>query len=332
MKTTLTLLSIGLFMAHTQAQPVLTFAGQAPQPGTSYTMRYGPYVSPGNAGADQTWDLSGLETDSTLFIQLVQPGLTPNGGMFPTSTVAETGGEATMYFRSANDGMFFVGSEAEDLLIVNSDQGRYLPFPCTYQTNWTDAVAAQFTVDDIDVTRTGTITGVADGYGTLILPSGTVNNVLRIHWVQQTLDETQFFDMETTYDSYLFYAIGQPYPLVQLVSTTVNLFGDPFTEQYAQWVGGPTTGLPSVQSDPFGMEIFPVPASDRVSFELPLHFSGSPLITITDLSGKRVKDIGKLSVNGTKGQLDVSGFVPGVYCFMAIDEFGQCAVARFVVQ
>jgi hypothetical protein len=332
MKALLTLAACGLFIALAHAQPVLTHAGNAPQPGTTYTMRYGPYVQPGSAGVNQTWDLSGLVTDSTRMIMLVQPAATQHGTSFSSSTVAETGADAVMYFRSATDGVYFVGSEADGLLIVHSDQGSYLPFPCTYQTEWTDAVAAQFTVDGIDVDRTGTITGVADGHGTLILPTGEVNDVLRIHWHQEIQDVSPFFAFGTITDSHLFYVSGQSYPLVQLVTTTSTFFGQTTTMQHAQWVGDLSTGISATQGASQGMNVYPVPARDRLMFNLPVHFSGSPLITITDGNGRRVQGLRAVKVTGTQGHADVSGLPAGVYHFLAIDELGQRATARFIVQ
>jgi hypothetical protein len=148
------------------AQPTITYEGNAPAPGFAFTQHYGAYVDPGQPGVGQTWDLSSLSTDSTLMINMVDPSTTPNGASFPGSTVTETGAVATMYYRAAEDGMYFVGSDAEDLVIFNSNEGLYLPFPCTYQTTWTDDLAAEFSVEGYDVTRTATITGEADGYGT----------------------------------------------------------------------------------------------------------------------------------------------------------------------
>ena len=73
-----------------QAQPVLTFPENAPVPGTSYLLHFGPFVDPGSAGADQTWDLSGLTTDSTMNIVLAAPGMVIGNEAFPGATVAET--------------------------------------------------------------------------------------------------------------------------------------------------------------------------------------------------------------------------------------------------
>ena len=331
MKRSITLSSLCLFAALANAQPVLTFSGNAPVAGTSYTLHYSPYVSPGQAGADQAWNLAALGTDSMDVIQLVLPAATANGPSFPGSTVAETGAAASMYWRAAADGMYFVGSDASDLLIVNSDEGKYLPFPCTYQTTWSDDVIAAFTSDGFDVFRNGTITGTADGYGTLTMPFGNVNDVLRIHWHEETSDSTEFFVFESVYDSYLYYAAGQSYPLVQLVSTSITFMGQTTTTEYAQWVDELNTGATGTSGPEHGMDLFPVPVSGTLNISLPEHFSGSPLLAITDAEGRTVRGGRNASVTGRRGSIDVVDLAAGMYQLTAVDENGQRATRRFIV-
>src|SRR5690606_25605950 len=103
MKPFATLLTLAI-VAGVQAQPVLTFQENAPVPGTSYLLHFGPFVDPGSAGADQTWDMIGLTTDSTMNITLAAPGTVIGNEAFPGATVAETGNEATMFWRAENDG------------------------------------------------------------------------------------------------------------------------------------------------------------------------------------------------------------------------------------
>lgn len=327
----MTLSSICVFAAVTNAQPVLTFASNAPVAGTSYTMHYSAYVSPGQAGAGQSWNLSTLGTDSIDVIQLVQPGATENGSSFPGSTVAETGAAASMYWRAAADGMYFVGSDASDLLIVNSDEGKYLPFPCTYQTTWTDDVVAAFTSDDFDVFRNGTITGTADGYGTVTMPFGTVSDVLRIHWHEETSDSTEFFVFESVYDSYLYYAAGQSYPLAQLVSTSITFMGQTTTTEYAQWVDELSTGEAAASVLEASIDLFPVPVSGTLNICLPEHFSGSPVLAITDAEGRTVRGGRSATITGRRGTIDVADLSAGMYQLTAIDENGQRATRRFIV-
>lgn len=332
MKRSTTLSTLLVAASFTHAQPVLTYAANAPVPGTAHTMHYGAYVSPGAAGANQTWNLSGLQTDSTNFIQLVQPNTTPHGASFPTATVSETGATATMYFRSAEDGMYLVGSDA-DLVIYNSDQARYLPLPCSYQTAWTDSFASVFDSDGFNIHRRGQVTGIADGYGTVIMPSGSVPNVLRIHWHEETLDSSDFFTFLSVFDSYIFIAPGRTQPLAQLVTASAIFMEQTITETHSQWVDELST---NVKEDPNGttsdVDLYPVPASGLLNFTLPLAFSGTPLITITNASGRKVRNLSGTKWNGRGGQVDVSGLTAGVYQLMAIDELGHRAARTFIVE
>lgn len=327
--TTLALFITIASLAH--AQPVLTYAANAPVAGGSYTMHYGPYISPGPAGAAQTWDFSTLTTDSVDLIQLVQPASLPNGGSFTGATVAETGAVADMYYRAAPDGLYLVGSDA-DLQIVNTDQARYLPFPCTYQSTWTDDFASTFDSDGFTVFRSGEVTGNVDGYGSLTLPSGETFDVLRVHWHEVTVDSTAFFTLHTVYDSHVFHAADQPYPLLHLVTATSTFMGQSNTVTFSRWVDGISTGAEAPAAGNSGMQAFPVPASDVLHFTLPVSFSGTPVISITAADGRKVRTLPLPHMNGSRGTLDVSGMIPGVYHLTAIDELGQRATRGFVVQ
>jgi hypothetical protein len=321
-------LSLGLITA-VCAQPTLTFVGNAPQPGFNFTLNYGPFVSPGAAGTDQTWDLSTLMTDSSVAISMVDPSTTTNGASFPGSTVTETGAVATMYYRSANDGMYFVGSDAEDLLIVNSDQGLYLPFPCTYQTTWTDSLIADFSVEGFDVHRMAEITGEADGYGTLIMPFGTVENVLRIHWYEEAVDDAGMFDVTSTYDSYLYYVEGQPWPMAHVITTSVTILGNTETTQHVQWVEEVTTSVPAIAATP-EVSVFPNPATDMIRVHTAVPMNGAVTIAVVDLQGRVVREVR----NAWSEQMivNVAELPAGLYNVVATDANGVRATAKVTVE
>ncbi len=56
-------------------------------------------------------------------------------------------------------------------------------------------------------------------------PDATYEIVLRIHWLENSLDETEFFEMTSVYDSYLYYIQGQSYPVAHTVSATITFMG-----------------------------------------------------------------------------------------------------------
>lgn len=325
-----TLLVMG-FASTIVAQPTLTFNNNAPQPGTSYVRHFSPYVAPGGSGPGQVWDFSQLTTDSTELVTLVNPASTEFSAQFPTATVAEVSDGSTVYFRTDASGVFMLGYVAEDLPVAFSNDGRFMNFPCTHQTTWDDTYAASFDVEGNEVTQSGTITSTADGHGTLVLPDGNVANVLRVHWVQVEEMDMGLFTFTTTFDNHLYYVPGQSYPVVQTTSATSTVFGNSTTTEFTQWTPALATGLQEV-TNASSLNAFPVPTSGELNFKLPEHFSGTPLITILDMTGRTVHGARNLDLQGDRGRIDVSALPAGTYQCTAIDELGQRATARFIVQ
>lgn len=326
-----TLLSLGIASV-SLAQPTLTFNANAPQPGPGHEWRFSTYIAPGQGGSGQVWDFSQLSTDSTAMVSLVDPTTTTFGAQFPTATVAEVSDGSTVFFRTDANGVYMLGYEAEGFPVVYSNEGRFMSFPCTHQTNWNDTYAASFQDEDVEVGISGNITAVADGHGTLVLPSGSVTNVLRVHWTQEEETQYDLFTFSTEFDSYLYYVPGRSYPLVQTVTATTTTFGNSIVTQFTQWIDDITTSTPDAAAERAALDLFPVPASDRLRFSLPAHFSGAPLVTITDATGRTVRGVDNLRTNGTQGSLDVSVLPAGVYQFIATDELGQRATSRFTVE
>ncbi|MBV6406069.1 MAG: T9SS type A sorting domain-containing protein [Flavobacteriales bacterium] len=331
MKHILTLLALSA-AASAVAQPILTFNGNAPQTGTSYERRFSPYIAPGPGGAGQVWDLSSLTTDSTAMVSLVDPSTTAYGAQYPAATVAEVSDGSTVYFQATPNGVVMLGYEADDLPVVFNDGGRFMSFPCSHQTTWTDTYGGTFQVEGSDVELSGTITGTADGHGTLILPTGSIPNVLRVHWVQEEEMSMGMFTFTTVFNNHLYYVPGQSYPVVQTTSATSEMLGNTIVTEFTQWTDDLTTGTPEADATHAALQAFPVPTSGELNFTIPAHFSGTPLITVTDATGRIVRGVRSISTRGTEGRMDVSALPAGVYQCTAIDELGQRATARFIVR
>src|SRR4030095_6772358 len=90
----------------------------------------------------------------------------------------------------------------------------YLHFPLTYMDQFTDSYEAIGSGD----TTTGRIEVTADGYGTLILPSGTFNDCLRLQEVRRDTNITDgVISFESNDTFYHYYVNGYPEPLCQVV-------------------------------------------------------------------------------------------------------------------
>lgn len=333
MEKTLTLLITCSFAFPATAQPTLTFATNGPMLGTEYTLNYGNYVPPGSAGAMQAWDLSGLQSDSSDAVEMVAPSSTINGSAFTTATVAEVSSPVTTFYQVDANGIHFAGSDDGTSLIVNDPLPTHLPFPCTMGSSWTSPHAAMFEFDGNDVFRSGTISGAADGYGTLTMPWGTVPNVLRIHLTNIMQDSLVLFTMDYTYDSYLYYVAGQSYPIAELVTATIDMgFGMPDTVHFSRWTGALTMGTEAPGVVGGSMHAFPNPATDGVNIVVTEDFAADPTVTVLDAAGRVVHQQGLLVKSGNTAPLDMSMLAPGTYTLVIVDRKGLRATAQVVLR
>ncbi|MBK6610995.1 MAG: T9SS type A sorting domain-containing protein [Sphingobacteriales bacterium] len=159
-------------------------------------------VTQGESGANVTWDFSEVLVDG--------PGATPTyidpkntdfPDDFPTANVASASTTDYGYFEATNDGAFDVGfgqfdnpgttNADETLLFTYLDNLQLYKFPFDYQNEFTDTMSRTYTINNGAILiESGTSRTVKyDGWGTLILPTGTFNNVARLRIDQVRHDE-----------------------------------------------------------------------------------------------------------------------------------------------
>ncbi len=328
MKQILTLLAAGAFATSAHAQPTLTFVSNAPEIGTQYTQNYGNYVAPGNPGAMQTWDLTGLMIDSTDVIQMVAPSSTPNGDQFPNATIAATSNPVITYYQVTPNGIFFTGSDDGTSVIVNIPAPKYLAFPATMGSNWSSDFEAEFTYEGNTVTRSGTVNCEVDGYGTLQMPFGSVQNVLRIHMMNEIEDVMDMFTIDYTYDSYLYYTPGQFHPIAELVTGTIDMgFGSPTVIQFSRWAGDVTTDLSAATSLNDHLRVYPVPANDVLNIKDAGRIGEIVNASVLDAAGRVVLQTDLVVEEIIP--LDLQELKPGAYTLYLVDPKGQRGTTRF---
>ncbi len=329
MKRSTVLLAVCAINLSVFAQPVLTQATNSPAAGNAYTINYGPYVAPGGAGSNQTWNLMTLATDSSLAVQFVAHASTPNAAQFPTATVAEMSTLVTQYYRVAADGIHFAGSDDGTSVIVHAPQGKFLAFPCTFGTSWSSPQNAAFTIEGMPVTRTGIFSGHADGFGTLVMPGATIPNVLRVHWTHTLQDALDFLTISYSYDSYAFFVAGQANPIVELVTATTDVGGGPIVNQFSRWSGDFSTGL--MPRTVALLSVFPNPATEEISVTWPADMGPRAAMSVMDMAGRAVMLGRYSSIEGSVQRIDLRAFKPGRYQLLIVGENGQHATASFSI-
>jgi hypothetical protein len=316
--------------AQTLTDPTTSF-----QPGESFLLHYSAYVSPGNAGANVTWDLSSLTDDSTEVVSFVAPQGTPAYASFPASTAAQPseGGDLT-YFSCNGSGIELLGSTAGADLVVYQDGERIMSYPCAFNTQWQDAFNASFTVLGLIIDRAGTITGNADGYGSVVLPYGTVNNVLRVRTTEVYTDVTPFGDIGYDFDSYYFYKPGVHVPVAAVRDYAIDAFGNAQVVQSAEWLDESFLSMADAFRYAIGIDLFPNPARTSVSVVFGADGAKGLRMELVDAAGRVVlrQDLGRAMAGIQRQDLDVSALAPGLYNVHISDGLGGQGVKRLVIE
>lgn len=316
------------------AQPILTAAGINPVIGESFTLNNGVFVSPGTAGPGQTWNLAAMGGTSAGLTNVVSPGSTASGASFPGSNVACENLAATTcnYYNTSSTVFTNTGIKAGSTLIPYSNPEDFLHFPFAYTNSYTDTWAGQFTSSGYTFYRTGSTTVTADGYGTLITPNGTYNNVMRVHFVQVYQDSAYIgTPYVTTYnnDEYMWYSNGI-HVQVALVYTLTSSAGGPYTG--SAYVTG-SVGINETENTISSFELYPNPVGDLLNINLSLTENKEISVIVYNELGQKM-DLGhneSISLSTKLVQLNVATLPKGIYFATVMLDGVPAQTKRFVV-
>ena len=194
----ITLFLFSIFPLAMYGQPILT-GDDLPNIGDALTFSTDNSVdglTPGAAGADQTWDFSQLEGEVSYTSTFISPSDAFGNEQFPDATIAlETDtitdeGAVTGYsfLQETDNGLFNLGFSADFLgtgtpvqFTIDPPQ-QLLALPTTTSTTFTDVSVRVLQVDgaafseqadSARITTEQTRTVTVDGWGTLTTPAGT---------------------------------------------------------------------------------------------------------------------------------------------------------------
>lgn len=150
-------------------------------------------VSVGNSGANQVWDFSSLKTkeSETTTERMVLPQSTKYGELFPQANLVEEYSDGRLvYMLKTEDENHLLGfvDTTNNMTLKYNDPMLFAKRPLKYGDTITDLFTTEYTVRGLDFKGQGTVTIIADGYGKLVLPNGTYENVLRVKIAQEQTD------------------------------------------------------------------------------------------------------------------------------------------------
>lgn len=176
---------------------------------------------PGPAGANVQWNFASIIPNDTVppvVVEFVDPFDTPYQAEFPDANLAETIQNLPLfwsYYKLTDEKYEVLGNAGEIgpsvSLVKYDDPQTIIEFPFTYNSSFSDNFSGQsdFGIGAIQWFF-GSNTTVADGWGTIVLPSGTFTNVLRIKDIQTRTDSTSLANIITlnkrTTTTYLWYS------------------------------------------------------------------------------------------------------------------------------
>lgn len=176
------------------AQPIITTANM-PVNGDSVIIGIcSDPVVPGPSGASQTWNMSTLTETQQEYFKFLPPSQTYWGYQFPNATICgKSWTNSYTYYKSNASSLEQVGvcllldtiaPPNDTVKSVHTDFEELLNFPFNFNNMFVDSFIGNYYAFGLTQPYTGDITVEADGYGTLILPNATYNNVVRYHFIR----------------------------------------------------------------------------------------------------------------------------------------------------
>ncbi len=323
-----------LFMASTFAlataviaQPTITLADMTPAFGETITVSSTDYTDPGAGGANQTWDFSDLPISQAISQTVEDPSNHAGADDFPGTThvfVSQVSDELG-YMRFADNKAEVLGLEQAGNVMVFADGRSQLEFPLTMGTEYTDTYTREFDLGGgVSNFESGTINAVVDGYGILVLVSGTYTNVLRLTMVNTgTLDVIVAGDVistipfeETTTG---FITAGIHTSLLSFVEYTISGQLSTIATMYA---GDPLSIDASESITDFNL--YPSPATTYVQMDFNLEASSDITLKLMTIDGRLVDEskLGQNPAGNNQIRFDLPSLSSGLYLLQVVAEDG----------
>jgi hypothetical protein len=325
----------GIFASYGQA-PVLTATTNNPVAGdTFYSYTCDTIgVTSGSAGAGVTWDFSSLSVDTTDTVMFLSCPTTPYCDSFVGSNLVYFADSVYLYGITSTSGFSAIGAYTAGEYMHFSNPKSFLSLPMTYNTIYKDTAETYIPSFGLTLTITDTLT--CDGYGTLMLPGNTYNNVLRVHTFETTKD-SMFIGMPfvsvTTTEKYTWYMAGFHHPVLEITYDTVGS-GTPYISEVKYYKMPVTTPPPTGVEDVYAasLQVYPNPAKNTVHIKFDAAQNDELSLTITDVTGRIVGVIGRDELRNGKNDVayNVAALAAGMY-IVKLQNGANSTAARFTV-
>lgn len=337
MKKSLFFIALALSsFAQSKAQVTLTAANMNPQIGWVFEQHYSDTsgINEGAPGAGVTWNFVSMTTNSTDTTSYIAPAGTPYYDSFSTAQVAIKTGTNYGYAQYNSDSCVINGFGESGTVLRFLNPYALFRFPNAYNNVSTDV--SSFVMYDStfgDYYSKTTETTHYDSYGTLMLPTGTFTDVVRLTRTTIYLDSVYFMGFSDVSQSksitHEWYKANIRMPLARVVLDS-NGSGTFYKSEvsYTKVLQSPTS-IADVDAY-HSLKITPNPASNYLQVS-GFNMADNSAFAITNMIGNTVLQ-GNLSGyrNGADVQIPVNNLPAGVY-FITIGNGQVTQKQRFVV-
>ena len=339
MKPVFSVVALGVLPVLLAAQPVID-ASFTPQDGDMLTYTSGTYVPIPLSGENVLWDLSGIVPGTESTVHYVDPASTAYGDQYPTATVALDGGSIIQYMRSDATGLYVVGMYkdlgTQAIQLHYTDESLYLPYPCTYNTAFTDTSAYFYDYTGGTANGAGNSSYTADGFGTLILPYDTIYNVLKLTGTETVTESIPGTSVTTVAQQNYFFKPGVHVYVLSATALSQSFNGGPpqSGSNLFYLSEGFLNGVGEQAKQAIGVDAWPVPARDQLNVSYGLAGDHQVAIGLFDVTGRSVRSMQARTINSgvQSTTLDVKGLPAGIYLLKVTDDHGQSGSRKVVIE
>ncbi|MFN3939805.1 MAG: T9SS type A sorting domain-containing protein, partial [Chitinophagales bacterium] len=279
----------------------------------------------GASGANVTWDFSDITiTGPAVVSKNVNPAATPYGGAFGLATIAVTTDDLNYsYFQVTPAAINNLGAGTAAAVVSYSNPETILTFPLTYDSNSDDTFSAMFTSLGYGFERSGTSEMEADAYGTLILPTGTYSNVLRVKLKELYSDVSIGLPVTITIDynfeSYYWFAEGILGPILYYGNLETTTIAGSETAEVGFLNDDAVAAIHSNSLPETLINVYPNPATENVFID---NLSGVPFekMYLYDITGQLI--LSEPVGNPKQMALNVVQLPAGIYTVQLAGESG----------
>lgn len=316
-----------LAISQVKAQVTLTKAANEPVINDTYdtkTLDTTNVLPMSISGSNVTWNVTGVsETGGLTTNAYADPSTDPNIGNFPGTTIIQSDGNATSYFKSSTSLYELLGLDAGGFVLnYSSDAATVAAYPIAFGYVNNDTGAGTLDASGQSGTFTSVIKTTADGTGTLNfngLPSANYNNVLRVKTTQQiNFNIGGFISGTIDMAIYNYYVSGTKWPIFTVNYTNINAplagINDQRQDQ-ASILSSVVLGIGDKKMNDITFKAYPNPASGSVAVHFVLTQKESYTIDIVNTLGQVVKSVAKpdLQPGLYNEQIDINGLSAGIY-------------------